>query len=186
MVTPIYKRKGSYTETKNYRGITILPTLTKILEAVLKETVKPAVERVQNRLQRGFTQGSSPTYCSLIFEEVIRESKNQKQPLYIAFLDVKAGFGVVSHASLLRKLFHIGVNNKELSLINSLHTGAQSAVKWAGATSDSFKVQQGVRQGGILSTDLYKLYENRQLDRLTIRALFSFGRDLLCSTNCSR
>lgn len=133
----------------------------------MKETVKPAVESEQNRLQRGFTQGSSPTYCSLILEEVIRESKDQKQPLYIAFLDVKAAFDVVSHASLLRKLFHIGVDNTEWSLINSLHTGAQSVVKWAGATSDSFKVQQGVRQGGILSTDLYKLYGNRQLDRLT-------------------
>ena len=116
---------------------------------------------MNNRLQRGFTQGSSPMYCSLILEEIIRESRDQKQPLYIAFLDVKAAFDVVSHASLLRKLFHVGIDGTEWSLINSLHTGAQSVVKWAGSTSDS------VRQGGILSTDLYELYGNRQLDRLT-------------------
>jgi hypothetical protein len=33
-----------------------------------------------------------------------------------------------------------------------------SDVKWAGSTSDCFKVGMGDRQGGTLSTDLYKLY----------------------------
>ena len=47
--------------------------------------------------------------CSLILEEVIRESKDLRQPLYIAFLVVKAAFDVVSHGSLLRNLFHTGV-----------------------------------------------------------------------------
>ena len=60
---------------------------------------------MNNRLQRGFTQGSSPMYCSLILEEIIRESRDQKQPLYIAFLDVKTAFDVVSHASLLGSYF---------------------------------------------------------------------------------
>ena len=69
--------------------------------------------------------------CSLILEEVIGES-DQKEPLYIAFLDVKAAFDVVSHASLLRKLFHIGVEGTEWSLINSLHTGAVSGeMSWS-------------------------------------------------------
>ena len=124
------------------------------------------MEEVQSGLQRGFTQNSSPMNCSLILEEVIRESKDLKQPLYIAFLDVKAAFDVVSHESLLRKLFHIGVEGKEWSLIHSLHKGAESVVKWEGSTTSGFKVSQGVRQGGILSTDLYKLYGNGQLQRM--------------------
>ena len=95
VLTPIYKKKGSSTAAKNYRGITILPTITKILETVLKDVVRPAVEEVQNELQRGFTPNSSPMNCSLILEEVIREIKDLKQPLYIAFLDVKAAFDVV-------------------------------------------------------------------------------------------
>ena len=128
--------------------------------------VRPAVEEVQSGLQRGFTQNSSPMNCSLILEEVIRESKDLKQPLYIAFFDVKVAFDVVSHESLLRKLFHIRVEGKEWSLIHSLHKGAESVVKWEGSTTSSFKVCQGVRQGGILSTDLYKLYGNGQLQRM--------------------
>ena len=45
--------------------------------------------------------------CSLILEETIREHKDLRKPLCLAFLDAKAAFDVVSHASLLRKLFHL-------------------------------------------------------------------------------
>ena len=90
---------------------------------------------------------------------------------HIAFLDSKSVFDVVSHASLMRKLFHIGVEGNHWNLINSLHTDAQTAVKWNSRLSDSFMVQQGVRQGGILSTDLYKVYGNKLLDRLVATLL---------------
>ena len=71
-----------------------------------------------------------------------------------------------SHDSLLRKLFHVGVKGVSWSLIHSLHAEAEFVVKWNGAYSEVFKVNQGLRQGGILSTDLYKLYDNGLFDRL--------------------
>ena len=42
--------------------------------------------------------------------------------------------------------------------IDSLHTGAVSAIKWGGTVSDGFQIAQGVRKGGVLSADLYKVY----------------------------
>ena len=39
-------------------------------------------------------------------------------------------------------------------------------VKWGGKFSDKFKIKQGERQGGILSTDMYKVYDNKLLDCL--------------------
>ena len=65
----------------------------------------------------------------------------------------------------MRKLFHIGVDGVDWSLIHSLHESAESVVKWEGAVSETFQVWQGVRQGGILSTDLYKVYGNGLLDK---------------------
>ena len=60
MLTPVFKRKGSNLGAKNYPGITITPTIAKILESVLRERIKPIVLESQNGLQRGFTEGSSP------------------------------------------------------------------------------------------------------------------------------
>ena len=167
-LTPVFKNKGSSTDARNYRGITILPTITKIIETLLRDRVQPLIEAQQNSLQRGFTKHSSPMNCSLIVEETIREYKDLRKPVYIAFLDAKSAFDVVSHVSLLRKLFHAGVEGVSWSLIHSLHAEAESTVKWNGAYSEVFKVDQGVRQGGILSTDLYKLYNNDLFERLQI------------------
>lgn len=47
-----------------------------------------------------------------------------------------------------------------------MHQNATSAIKWDGKISEQFPVTQGVRQGGILSADLYKLYINLLLERL--------------------
>ena len=41
-------------------------------------------------------------------------------------------------------------------------------MKWEGAISEPFQVHQGVKQGGVLSTDLYKVYNNGSLDRLAV------------------
>ena len=80
----------------------------------------------------------------------------------------------------MRKLFHIGIEGTEWSLIHSLHNGAESVVKWNGATSEYFRVQQGVRQGGILSTDLYKLYGNGSLERLIDRGIGAHIGEICC------
>ncbi len=41
-------------------------------------------------------------------------------------------------------------------------------MKWEGQSSAEFTCQQGVRQGGILSKDMYKIYVNELLNRLSI------------------
>ena len=142
----IYKRKGSSTEEKNYREITILSTFWKILEAVLKDTVRQA-----NRTGCSGALHRTPPKPTLY----LYKKRKQRPAIVYLFLDVKAAFDVVSHPSLLRKLFRIGVDSTEWPIINSLHIDAQSVVKRTGATPDSFNVQLGVRLGGIMSTDLY-------------------------------
>ena len=167
VLTPVFKKKGSSTDSRNYRGITVTPTISKLLACIIKRRIQPFIEQTQNPLQRGFTKGSSPMNCSLILEEYIRDSKDQKKDVYIAFLDAKSAFDVVDHASLMRILFQIGVDGKLWNLIHSLHSNAQTVVRWLGQTSESFYNHQGVRQGGILSTDMYKVYLNPQLNRLS-------------------
>ena len=59
VLTPVYKRKGVGTDAKNYRGITILPVITKILETVIKNQIQPIIEHHQSKLQRGFTRNET-------------------------------------------------------------------------------------------------------------------------------
>ena len=123
-LTSVFKRKGSNLDAKNYLGITITPILSKLLESVIRERIKPIILEQQNKLQRGFTENSSPMNCSSIMEGVQERTRT-----YIAFLDAKSAFDVVSHASLLHKFFHFGIEGPCWNIIDSLHSNAVTTVK---------------------------------------------------------
>ena len=52
VLTPVFKKKGSSTDSRNYRGITVTPTISKLLESIIKKRIQPFIEQTQNPLQR--------------------------------------------------------------------------------------------------------------------------------------
>ena len=166
LLTPIFKNKGTKQQAVNYRGITVLPVIdTIIIETIIKNRTQRYVLETQSKRQRGFTAGSSPMNSALLIEEAYRDSKdNNNTTLQLVLLDAKAVFDTVIHSHLLRKVYLVGIDDKHWSLIKHLHENAQSSIKWEGNISTPFVVNQGVRQGGILSTNLYKLYFNQLLN----------------------
>ena len=89
-----------------------------------------------------------------------------RETAHFIFLDAKSAFDVVNHNHMMRRLYHMGVQDRHWILINDMHQNATSIVKWIGERSEPFEIHQGVRQGGILSSDLYKVHINPLLDRL--------------------
>ena len=55
-------------------------------------------------LQFGFTEGHSPAMASLVVKEAIAESRESKTQLFIASLDARKAFDVVSQPILKMKL----------------------------------------------------------------------------------
>lgn len=83
ILNPIFKNKGSQKESQNYRGITITPVLTRLIESVLKSLIEFKLLHQQNLLQRGFTKNSSPMNCALLVEEFYRNNKDLHKPTYM-------------------------------------------------------------------------------------------------------
>ena len=87
---------------------------------------------------------------------------------------------------MLRKLYHIGIDDDHWTIINSMHTNAEISIKRKGYITESFNIEQGVRQGGILSADLYKIYVNPLLHRLNNSGLgVKIGDAECCATSCA-
>ena len=186
LLSPIFKNKGSKNDAINYRGITVLPVISKIIEAVIRDRIQPLIRNVQNPTQRGFTKGSSPMNAALPVEEAYRILTDEKQNGHLVLLDAKAAFDKIIHPHLFRRMYHAGIQDKTWTIIKSLHHNAESCIKWAGSTSNCFKVGMGVRQGGILSADLYKLYINPLLDRLQDVGIgLKIGNINVNSTGCA-
>ena len=183
ILTPVFKNKGNISEVCNYRGITVLPVFEKIVESILRRRISPLIQQKQNSHQRGFTPGVSPLHASLIIEEVTRETRDKHSQCNLIFLDAKSAFDVVNHKHLLRRLYHAGVQDKHWQLIQSLHTDSCSVIKWMATRSTEFQVHQGVKQGGVASTDLYKLYIDPLLHRLEESSLGNFIGCVPCNSS---
>lgn len=59
ILTPVLKKKMDATLPTNYRGITVLSIIGKVLERVLQNRTKQQIEDQQSKMQRGLTNNSS-------------------------------------------------------------------------------------------------------------------------------
>ncbi|VDI27647.1 Hypothetical predicted protein [Mytilus galloprovincialis] len=101
-------------------------------------------------------------------------------------LDGKSAFDVVVHANLIRRLYQIGISDQSLLMIQNLYQNAATCIKWNGHLSEPFLVEQGVRQGGAISADLYKVYVNPLLNLLCETGLGGkIGNINCCAPTCA-
>ena len=155
VITPVFKQKNSDKDPDNYRRITVTSTIGKLFEKVLVSPTKSILVNKLNRLQRGFCSQSSSINTAFIISEAAAEAKDCKQPLFTTYLDASKAFDVVYHASMLLKLHHLGITGELWQLYRSLYDDMTSQVKWSNLLSRSILELQGVRQGGIPSTELF-------------------------------
>ena len=155
IILPFYKGKGSRQECKNYRGITLLSVPGKVFAHILLGRVKSRLLSARRREQSGFTPGRSTIDRISTLSTIIQTRREFQQPLWIAYIDLKAAFDSVDREALWLLLRHLGLPLKIVSLMKALYTDTLSCVRTDGATSDWFCIKSGVRQGCILAPDLF-------------------------------
>ena len=109
--------------------------------------------------------------AALLVSEAKAEARQNTEPLFLATLDTQKAFDVVHHTILLDKLLDKGIQKDIWLIIKDLYSDISSKVKWLGDCSYGFSVNQGVKQGGILSIHIYKVYIDPLLDILRSKRL---------------
>ena len=86
--------------------------------------------------------------------------------VWCMLLDASQAFDNVQYTCLFRRLMSKNICPKSCRVLLAMHTGQVVRVRWGKTTSSSFNVQNGVKQGGILSPVLFTLYMDRLLEAL--------------------
>ena len=98
--------------------------------------------------------------ASLLISDLQNEAKDRCEFLGLVTLDAAKAFDVVWQGSLLRKICREGVDGSLWLILSSMYANAVTFVKWCPNVSAPFPIKRGVRQGSILSTVHYKLFNN--------------------------
>ena len=148
----------------HFRGITIPPTLGKLLENIILSKIDYLS---QSSLQFGFTAGLSPQMATLCLTELVCSSKAEKKQLILTTIDASKAFDLVDRDILLWELYKSGVPLHIWKVIDDLYSENTCQVIWNGSTSKQVPVLLGTGQGRSIAAKMYKVYINPTINCLT-------------------
>ena len=154
---PPPKKKGDLRDCSYYRGIMLLSMPGKVLNRVLLERMKEAVNPKLRDQQAGFRRNRSCANQIANLHIIMEQSLEWNSPLYINFIDYEKAFDSVDRETMWKLLRHCGVPEKIISLFRCTFQDISCRIAHACQLSESFKVKTGVRQGCLLSPFLFLL-----------------------------
>ena len=157
-IITLYKNKGARNDCNNYRGISLLSVVGKLIARVILVRLQLLAEKVYPESQCGFRAGRSTTDMVFSIRQLQEKCREQQMPLYMAFIDLTKAFDLVSREGLLALLLKIGCPPKLFSVIKSFHTGTKATVQYDGSTSEPFTIRSGVKQGCVLAPTLFGIF----------------------------
>ena len=161
VIKPIFK-SGDKQKVSNYRPISILPFISKIMEKIIYNRLLAHLD-AHNILcsnQFGFRKKLSTYMPLLLLQENISKAFENNRIVCGLYLDLKKAFDTVDHKILLSKISRYGVKGVFLNLLTSYLTDRIQCVQYKNAKSTTSKVNIGVPQGSILGPLLFVLYVN--------------------------
>ena len=175
---PIYK-KDSKTKVSNYRPISLLSNINKIIEKLLHKRIYSFLENnnVIFENQFGFREKHCTNDAFISILEQIKTVTSKKHIAAGVFVDFEKAFDTVNHDILLNKLDHYGVRGIANNLIRSYLSDRKQFVSINGADSDVKPVHHGVPQGSVLGPLLFLLYINDLHECIKHSKTFHFADD---------
>ena len=160
-IIPIFKADDP-TSISNYRPISILPIMSKILEKIMANQLLDHLEKnnLLSEHQFGFRSKRSTTTASLFLTEHIRQALNNSHITGAIFIDFRKAFDTVNHQLLLNKLQTFNLHFSAIAMLSSYLSDRHQSVFIGKSKSPQTACNIGVPQGSILGPLLFILYIN--------------------------
>ena len=161
-VVPLLKAVGTdYTKHKNFRPVSNLQFLGKLIERVVAKRLKAHMVRnnLETSNQYGYKKGHNTETILLKITNDILIASDKKTATVLLLLDLSAAFDTVDINRLIEILYsEIGIRGTALNWFCSFLRNRKMRVKINDTYSEVFELQFGVPQGSVLGPLLFNIY----------------------------
>ena len=177
-VIPIFK-KGCKLTPSNYRPISLLSNINKILEKLVFSRVLSFLdsEKIIYKHQYGFRPKHSTNHALINITETIRDALDRGKLACGVFVDFQKAFDTVNHSILINKLDNCGIRGDINKWFTSYLSQRKQYVSISGFKSRLELVNHGVPQGSVLGPLLFLLYINDLHNSIQNAITFHFADD---------
>jgi hypothetical protein len=155
IIVPVHK-KGDKTGYSNYYGISLLSTSYKILSNILLSRLSTYIDEITGDHQCGFRHNRS-TNQNFCICHILANKWEYNETVHQLFIDFKKVYDSMRREVLYNILIEFGIPVKLVRLIKMCLNETYSKVHIGKHVSDSFPVQNGLKQGDALSTLLFNV-----------------------------
>ena len=141
----------------NWRPISLLNHVYKILSGALTERLKPTLEHIIHTDQKGFVSGRYIGECVRNTYDIIEYAKSKNRAGMLLLIDFEKAFDSISHSFIIKCLYFFGFGFSFMKWINVLLNDVSSCINHCGNISERFKVGRSCRQGDPISPYLFIL-----------------------------
>ena len=177
-IVPIFK-KGLRNDPNNYRPIAISPTLSKIIEIIVKERLEKFFDdqNIFYERQYGFRKLHSTNKALIRVINDILTSYKDSCNVNITLCDLTKAFDSVPHDILIRKLEFYGCRGIVKEFFKSYLSNRYQKVSVLKDESQYREMHCGVPQGSILGPLLFIIYINDLPNQIINSHLYLYADD---------
>jgi hypothetical protein len=162
-ITPIFKSDNSRLP-QNYRGITITSCVGKLFNIILNNRLDKFLleHNIIHETQIGFSKNSRTSDHLFVLKCLVDKYINSGgKCLYACFVDFHKAFDTVVHSGIKCKLLQCGISGLFYNILCSMYSAQNKiSVKIGDRLTDPFIQEIGVRQGDVLSPNIFKNFLN--------------------------
>ena len=167
LIVSIPKPEKDCAVKDNNRGLTLLPTLYKLLEKLIILREDSWVNEVISPIQSCGKKHVSCLHTSFAVQQSVSMSLNEGKSVYGGFMDTQKAFDTLWILGLMYKLYKAKINRKAWLLIQNAYTDFYCTALVNGIIGEWFRPRRGVHQGAPLSMILYTIFINPLLCELS-------------------
>ena len=166
-------RSDDPNSVENFRPISVLPVLSKLLENVVHSQLSDYLEKEQllNDSQFGYRKNRSTHLATTLLVDEIREAGDNGMLTGALFLDLSKAFDTINHNLILKKLMSYGVRCSELNWFTDYLFLRSQVVGVSNQKPSRFYLSSGVPQGSILGPLLFVIFFNDFPEQLSSKCI---------------